>query len=98
MHCFLNCTSFFCMQLYIFLCLFVIRTYGSTYPDGNTSQGGYADRVRVHEHFTFAIPEKLPSDVAAPLLCAVRTYHIIYTRVINRNYLLRKRTVHTTVG
>lgn len=32
--------------------------------------GGYADRIRVNWRFAIPIPEALPSDSAAPLLCA----------------------------
>ena len=32
--------------------------------------GGYADRIRVNWRFAIPIPEALPSDAAAPLLCA----------------------------
>jgi alcohol dehydrogenase (NADP+) len=39
-------------------------TYDSFYPDGQQTQGGYADRVRVSEHFAFKLPEKIHSEVA----------------------------------
>jgi uncharacterized zinc-type alcohol dehydrogenase-like protein len=32
--------------------------------------GGFADRIRVNERFVFRIPKELPSETAAPLLCA----------------------------
>ncbi|HLE61119.1 MAG TPA: NAD(P)-dependent alcohol dehydrogenase, partial [Thermoanaerobaculaceae bacterium] len=32
--------------------------------------GGFADRIRVNERFAFKIPDELPSETAAPLLCA----------------------------
>ncbi len=59
-------------------CLFVtgLPTIHSTrflsvrYPDGQVAQGGYADRIRAHQRFVFAIPDKLSSAGAAPLLCA----------------------------
>jgi uncharacterized zinc-type alcohol dehydrogenase-like protein len=31
--------------------------------------GGFADRIRVNERFAFRIPDRLPSETAAPLLC-----------------------------
>lgn len=34
------------------------------------AQGGYANRIRAHERFTFLIPKELPSIVAAPMMCA----------------------------
>ncbi|EXJ88755.1 hypothetical protein A1O3_01819 [Capronia epimyces CBS 606.96] len=45
-------------------------TYSSKYPDGSKSYGGYADYWRGPSHFVFKIPDALPSDVAAPMLCA----------------------------
>jgi alcohol dehydrogenase (NADP+) len=44
-------------------------TYNSKYPDGSKSYGGYADYWRGPSHFVFKIPDTLPSDVAAPMLC-----------------------------
>lgn len=32
--------------------------------------GGYASHIRVHSRFAFLVPDELPSDAAAPLLCA----------------------------
>ncbi|PRP87762.1 zinc-binding alcohol dehydrogenase [Planoprotostelium fungivorum] len=46
-----------------------IFTYTGRYPDGTISQGGYGDYIRVPSHFAIPIPEGLPSDVAAPMLC-----------------------------
>lgn len=31
--------------------------------------GGFADLIRVNSHFAFPIPDKIPSEAAAPLLC-----------------------------
>lgn len=48
-----------------------LDTYGATWPDsGVISQGGYSSHVRTHQHWVFPIPEGLPSEVAAPMLCA----------------------------
>ncbi|KAL9948170.1 hypothetical protein D7B24_005514 [Verticillium nonalfalfae] len=48
-----------------------LDTYGATWPDsGVVSQGGYSSHVRTHQHWVFPIPEGLPSEVAAPMLCA----------------------------
>jgi alcohol dehydrogenase (NADP+) len=47
-----------------------VYTYNATYSDGERSFGGYADFVRVSSHYAFKIPDVIPSDVAAPLLCA----------------------------
>ena len=45
-------------------------TYGAPYPDGTISQGGYASHIRAHEYFTFKIPDNIPTELAAPMLCA----------------------------
>jgi hypothetical protein len=37
--------------------------------------GGYATSITVPEHFTFTIPDAIPSEVAGPLMCAgITTY------------------------
>ncbi|GMM57861.1 hypothetical protein DAKH74_044770 [Maudiozyma humilis] len=52
-----------------------VSAYNRAYPDGYVSQGGYASHVRVHEHFVVPIPESLPSELAAPLLCGGLTVY-----------------------
>ncbi|KAJ3165491.1 hypothetical protein HK101_000202 [Irineochytrium annulatum] len=52
------------------LCPRSVGTYNSKYADGQQSQGGYADFVRVSSRFAFKLPESLSSSDAAPLLCA----------------------------
>ncbi|KAL2753041.1 hypothetical protein ACRALDRAFT_2030118 [Sodiomyces alcalophilus JCM 7366] len=48
-----------------------LGTYASTWPDtGVVSQGGYSSHIRTHQHWVFPIPESLPSEIAAPMLCA----------------------------
>lgn len=48
----------------------MINTYGSIYPgDEGKSYGGYADFNRTNGHFVIPIPEGLPSEHAAPMLC-----------------------------
>ena len=51
-------------------------TYGSLERDGSAiTQGGYSDVVVVNEDFVLKIPDNLPLDKAAPLLCAgITTY------------------------
>lgn len=50
-------------------------TYNSTYYDGTRNYGGYSDVIVVNEHFVYQIPDNLPLDAAAPLLCAgITTY------------------------
>lgn len=51
-----------------------VGTYNYTYKnDGAISYGGFADYVRVAHEYAFKIPDNIPSDVAAPLLCAGTT-------------------------
>ncbi|MGH7441303.1 MAG: NAD(P)-dependent alcohol dehydrogenase [bacterium] len=46
-------------------------TYNAIERDGVTvSQGGYSERIVVDERFVLNIPDALPLDAAAPLLCA----------------------------
>ncbi|MED6113553.1 8-hydroxygeraniol dehydrogenase [Stylosanthes scabra] len=47
-----------------------VMTYGAKYIDGTITYGGYSDSMVVDEHFVIRIPQGLPLDVAAPLLCA----------------------------
>ncbi|KAL8144188.1 hypothetical protein V2J09_017220 [Rumex salicifolius] len=51
-------------------CPNMILTYGSHYHDGTLTYGGYSDTMVVHEHFAVRIPEGVPIEAAAPLLCA----------------------------
>ncbi|KAK9465822.1 chaperonin 10-like protein [Lipomyces arxii] len=48
-------------------------TYGSEFPGGFISQGGYSSHVRVHEYFVFPIPDSLDTKLVAPMLCAGAT-------------------------
>jgi uncharacterized zinc-type alcohol dehydrogenase-like protein len=45
-------------------------TYNSIDKDGTPTQGGYSQAVVVNENFVVHIPESIPLDLAAPLLCA----------------------------
>ncbi|KAK7225466.1 hypothetical protein V2G26_013469 [Clonostachys chloroleuca] len=51
-------------------CKKLLDTYASIYPDGTVAHGGYSSHIRAHEHFTFAIPDGLQTELAAPMLCA----------------------------
>ncbi|KAL0463460.1 UNVERIFIED_CONTAM: putative mannitol dehydrogenase [Sesamum latifolium] len=56
-------------------CPKIMLTYNSIYYDGTTTYGGYSDVMVANEHFVVHIPENLPLDAAAPLLCAgITTY------------------------
>ncbi|KAL6227611.1 hypothetical protein ACLB2K_001568 [Fragaria x ananassa] len=56
-------------------CPNLIQTYGSKYYDGTMTYGGYSNNMVTDEHFIVRIPDNLPLDGAAPLLCAgITTY------------------------
>ena len=49
----------------------LVQTYNSVDRDGKTAtQGGYSDHVVVREDYVLSIPDNLPLDASAPLLCA----------------------------
>jgi uncharacterized zinc-type alcohol dehydrogenase-like protein len=46
-------------------------TYNAIERDGKTrTQGGYSNKIVVDENYVLRIPDNLPLDCAAPLLCA----------------------------
>jgi uncharacterized zinc-type alcohol dehydrogenase-like protein len=46
-------------------------TYNDVERDGKTrTQGGYSNKIVVDENYVLRIPDNLPMDCAAPLLCA----------------------------
>ncbi|OIW33465.1 cinnamyl alcohol dehydrogenase [Coniochaeta ligniaria NRRL 30616] len=47
-----------------------VGTYNGTYANGSPSAGGYATHVRCPAHFVVPIPDSIPSELAAPMLCA----------------------------
>ncbi|KAJ4873955.1 Cinnamyl alcohol dehydrogenase 8 [Raphanus sativus] len=51
-------------------CPKTIQTYGFKYYDDTITYGGYSDNMVCDEGFIIRIPENLPLDAAAPLLCA----------------------------
>ena len=52
-----------------------IGTYGAKDVDGTITQGGYSTSIVVTEDFVLRIPEAIPFEKAAPLLCAgITTY------------------------
>ncbi|KAJ0039712.1 hypothetical protein Pint_27739 [Pistacia integerrima] len=73
-------------------CRNYILTYGAKYYDGTITYGGYSDVMVVDEHFVVRIPEKLPLDATAPLLCAGIT---VYSPL--RFYGLDKPGMHVGV-
>ena len=53
----------------------MIPTYNGTGRDGGPTQGGYSGAIVVDENYVLRIPDALPLDAAAPLLCAgITTY------------------------
>ncbi len=52
-----------------------VPTYNGLAKDGTPTYGGYSDRIVVDENYVVRIPDELPLDKAAPLLCAgITTY------------------------
>jgi len=52
-----------------------IQTYTGLDRDGTITQGGYSTRIVVDEDFVLTVPESIPYEKAAPLLCAgITTY------------------------
>ncbi|GIL48079.1 hypothetical protein Vafri_4780 [Volvox africanus] len=51
-------------------CKRCVYTYNCMQPDGTIAQGGYSTHIVVTEKFVLRLPENLPLDVTAPLLCA----------------------------
>jgi uncharacterized zinc-type alcohol dehydrogenase-like protein len=49
----------------------LVPTYNGVEADGKTpTQGGYSDHIVVKEGYVLSIPEHLPFEATAPLLCA----------------------------
>ncbi|WDF33027.1 NAD(P)-dependent alcohol dehydrogenase [Arthrobacter agilis] len=52
-----------------------VGTYGAEDRDGTITQGGYSTHIVVVEDFVLSVPESIPYEAAAPLLCAgITTY------------------------
>jgi uncharacterized zinc-type alcohol dehydrogenase-like protein len=52
-----------------------VGTYNGKDRDGTTTYGGYSTHIVTDEEFVLRIPENLPLDATAPLLCAgITTY------------------------
>ncbi|GKU95017.1 hypothetical protein SLEP1_g8435 [Rubroshorea leprosula] len=73
-------------------CPKMVLTFGAKYHDGTITYGGYSDIMVADEHFIVRIPESLPLDAAAPLLCAGIT---VYSPL--RYYGLDKPGLHVGV-
>ncbi|XP_042484269.1 probable mannitol dehydrogenase isoform X2 [Macadamia integrifolia] len=73
-------------------CPKLIFTYNATYHDGTRTFGGYSDVMVANERYIVLMPENLPLDAAAPLLCAGIT---VYSPMIY--YGLCKPNLHLGV-
>lgn len=52
-----------------------VGTYGALDRDGTVTQGGYSQKIVVDQDFVLRVPESIPYEKAAPLLCAgITTY------------------------
>jgi uncharacterized zinc-type alcohol dehydrogenase-like protein len=47
-----------------------VWTYNSRDREGTPTMGGYSDKIIVDENYVLRLPERLPLDATAPLLCA----------------------------
>lgn len=48
----------------------MVQTYNSQYYDGERTMGGYSKVIVVDENYVLRIPNALPMNASAPLLCA----------------------------
>jgi uncharacterized zinc-type alcohol dehydrogenase-like protein len=48
----------------------IVLTYGGVGTDGQPTHGGYSGAIVVDENYVLRIPDSVPLDAAAPLLCA----------------------------
>ena len=74
-------------------CPKLIGTHGSQYHDGTICYGGYSDTMVANEHYVLHIPDNMPLDVGAPLLCAGIT---VYSSL--RYFGLSEPGMHVIVG
>lgn len=73
-------------------CPKMLPSCNSIYYDGTITYGGYSNFMVVDEHFVIHIPDDLPLDASAPLLCAGIT---VYSPL--RYYGLDKPGMHVGV-
>eukprot|EP01055_Gregarina_sp_Pseudo9_P005425 Gregarina_sp_Pseudo_9__5424@NODE_671_length_2392_cov_151_796855_g634_i0_p1_GENE_NODE_671_length_2392_cov_151_796855_g634_i0NODE_671_length_2392_cov_151_796855_g634_i0_p1_ORF_typecomplete_len711_score154_21ADH_N/PF08240_12/2_9e28ADH_N/PF08240_12/1_2e27ADH_zinc_N/PF00107_26/1_7e15ADH_zinc_N/PF00107_26/3e20Glu_dehyd_C/PF16912_5/1_8e09Glu_dehyd_C/PF16912_5/1_8e13AlaDh_PNT_C/PF01262_21/0_00035AlaDh_PNT_C/PF01262_21/1e062Hacid_dh_C/PF02826_19/0_00452Hacid_dh_C/PF02826_19/1_5e06ADH_zinc_N_2/PF13602_6/0 len=72
-HCCKQCVH--CKTRQEHFCAGLVGSYGDTMPDGEQTFGGYSKHVVCEEDFVFRIPDEIPLQAAAPMLCAgVTTY------------------------
>ena len=51
-------------------CTRLVQTYNSREHDGTPTMGGYSDKIVVNEDYVLCLPDNMPLDASAPLLCA----------------------------
>ena len=51
-------------------CMRLVQTYNSREHDGTPTMGGYSDKIVVNEDYVLCLPDNMPLDASAPLLCA----------------------------
>ena len=73
-------------------CPKLVLTYASPYYDGTTTYGGYSDVMVAEERYVVRIPDNLPLDATAPLLCAGITVYSPF-----QHYGLNKPGLHVGV-
>ncbi|KAK9949334.1 hypothetical protein M0R45_004863 [Rubus argutus] len=74
-------------------CPNLVETFNAKYYDGTMTYGGYSNNMVADEHFIVRIPDNLPLDGVAPLLCAgITTYSPL------RYYGLDKPGMHLGVN
>jgi len=73
----------------------MVTTYNGTEKDGTPTQGGYSNKIVVDENYVLSIPDNLPLDKAAPLLCAGVT---LYSPLIHWKAGLGKKVAIIGLG
>lgn len=69
-----------CLAGFEQFCRSSISTFGAIDRDGRPTAGGYSTHIVVTERFVLNIPDAIPLDVAAPLLCAGITTYSAFRR------------------
>ena len=76
----------------------IVGTYNAVGTDGQPTQGGYSGAIVVDENYVLRIPEALPLDAAAPLLCAGITTYSPYSPLRHWNTGPGKRVAVIGLG
>ncbi len=64
-----------CREGFEQFCAGSVMTYNGKEKDGTPTQGGYSNQIVVEQDFVLRIPDAIPLESAAPLLCAgITTY------------------------